>query len=58
METFEGEFSTLLREVGRRIMAWVLKHVEPDNDAEAPSRRNICKTHNQLIRSGVVNSLP
>jgi hypothetical protein len=38
MATFEEELSTLLREVGRRIMAWVLRHVEPENDAEAPSR--------------------
>jgi hypothetical protein len=38
MATFKGELSTLLREVGRRIMAWVLNHMEPDNDAEAPAR--------------------
>lgn len=38
MATFERELSTLLREVGRCILAWVLNHVEPDNDAEAPSR--------------------
>jgi hypothetical protein len=38
MATFEGELSSLLREVGRRIMAWVLNRLEPDNDAEAPSR--------------------
>ena len=38
MATFEEELSTLLREVGRRILAWVLHYVEPDNDAEAPSR--------------------
>jgi hypothetical protein len=33
---FEGALSRLLREVGRRIMAWVLNRLEPD--AEAPSR--------------------
>ena len=38
MATFEGELRTLLREVGRCILAWVLNHVEPNNDAEAPSR--------------------
>jgi hypothetical protein len=38
MATFEGELSSLLREVGRRIMAWVLNRLEPNNDAEAPSR--------------------
>lgn len=32
------EISARLREVGRRIMAWVLNHVEPENAAEAPSR--------------------
>jgi len=38
MACFEGELHALLREVGRRIMAWVLNHMEPENDAEAPSR--------------------
>jgi hypothetical protein len=38
MATFAWELHALLREVGRRIMAWVLNHVEPENDAEAPSR--------------------
>lgn len=38
MAQFEGELSALLREVGRRIMAWVLNHVEPEHTAEAPSR--------------------
>ena len=38
MARFEGELHALLREVGRRIMAWVLNHMEPENDAEAPSR--------------------
>jgi hypothetical protein len=33
---FELELSTLLREVGRRMMAWTLNGLEPD--AEAPSR--------------------
>ena len=28
----------LLREVGRRIRAWVLNHVEPEHTEEAPSR--------------------
>lgn len=27
-----------MREVGRRILAWVLNHLEPENAAEAPSR--------------------
>lgn len=38
MMTFEHELSALLREAGRRIMAWVLTHLEPENDHEAPSR--------------------
>ena len=38
MAKFERELSTLLREVGRRIMAWVLHHVEPANTEEAPPR--------------------
>jgi hypothetical protein len=38
MATFEGELSALLREVGRRIMAWVLNHLEPEHTAAAPSR--------------------
>jgi hypothetical protein len=38
MAKFEWELRTLLREVGRRIMAWVLHHMEPENHAEAPSR--------------------
>jgi len=36
--TFEHELSALLREVGRRIMAWTLNGLEPENDDEAPSR--------------------
>jgi hypothetical protein len=35
---FERELSDLLREVGRRIMAWTLNRLEPDADTEAPSR--------------------
>ncbi len=35
---FERELSALLREVGRRIMAWALNGLEPDADTEAPSR--------------------
>ncbi len=35
---FELELNSLLREVGRRIMAWTLNRLEPDVDAEAPSR--------------------
>ena len=38
MMTFEQELSVLLREVGRRIMAWTLNQMEPANDDEAPSR--------------------
>lgn len=38
MMAFEGELSTLLREVGRRIMAWTLNRLEPEADDEAPSR--------------------
>ena len=38
MATFEQELSTLLREVGRRIMAWVLNHIEPQRPEEMPSR--------------------
>jgi hypothetical protein len=36
--TFERELSALLREVGRRIMAWTLNRLEPEADDEAPSR--------------------
>jgi hypothetical protein len=35
---FERELSALLREAGRRIMAWTLNRLEPDADTEAPSR--------------------
>ena len=35
---FALELDTLLREVGRRIMAWTLNQVEPEADAEAPAR--------------------
>jgi hypothetical protein len=35
---FERELSDLLREVGRRIMAWTLNRLEPDADNEAPLR--------------------
>jgi hypothetical protein len=38
MATFERALSALFREVGRRIMAWVLNHLEPENTDEAPSR--------------------
>jgi hypothetical protein len=38
MMAFEHELSALLREVGRRIMAWVLHRLEPENDYKAPSR--------------------
>jgi hypothetical protein len=37
MVTFERELSGLLREVGRRLVAWVLHHVEPECPAEAPA---------------------
>lgn len=35
---FERELSALLREVGRRIMAWTLNRLEPEADEEAPAR--------------------
>src|SRR5258706_3013732 len=38
MATFAQELSTLLREVGRRIVAWVLNHVEPESNDDTPSR--------------------
>jgi len=38
MATFERELSTLLREVGRRIVAWVLHPLESDDPDEVPSR--------------------
>jgi len=38
MATFERELSTLLRQVGRRIVAWVLHHLESDDPDEVPSR--------------------
>jgi hypothetical protein len=36
--TFERELSALLREVGRRIMAWTLNRLEPEANDDAPSR--------------------
>ena len=39
MATFARELSTLLREVGRRLVAWVLHHTESDDPDEVPSRR-------------------
>jgi hypothetical protein len=44
MMAFEGELSHLLREVGRRIMAWTLNRLEPDADHEAPARV-ACEDH-------------
>ena len=41
MATFARALSTLLREVGRRIMAWVLHHMEPEHPAEAPARVHV-----------------
>jgi hypothetical protein len=38
MMTFEQELRGLLREVGRRIVAWVLNHVEPECPKDAPAR--------------------
>jgi len=38
MTTFEQALSALLREVGRRIMAWVLNHMEPECPEAMPSR--------------------
>lgn len=38
MAAFEQELRTLLREAGRRIMAWVLNHLEPQRPEEMPSR--------------------
>ena len=38
MAEFERQLADLLRDVGRRIMAWVLNRLEPDRDSEAPSR--------------------
>jgi hypothetical protein len=38
MAACEGELSTLLREVGRRVMVWMFNHMEPDCPDEAPSR--------------------
>lgn len=38
MTIFERELRALLREVGRRIVAWVLNHVEPESPEEAPPR--------------------
>jgi|RhiMetdeSRZDD1v2_1073273.scaffolds.fasta_scaffold131491_3 hypothetical protein len=37
MAEFERELSTLLREVCRRILAWLLNHLEPEDATEAPS---------------------
>ncbi len=44
MMTFEHELSPLLREVGRRIMAWVLHRLEPEHDEEALARVR-CQGH-------------
>jgi hypothetical protein len=38
MMPFEQELRGLLRAVGRRIVAWVLNHVEPECPKEAPVR--------------------
>jgi hypothetical protein len=38
MVDFGRKLRALLREVGRRIMAWMLNHLEPESDAEAPTR--------------------
>jgi hypothetical protein len=38
MAACAGELSTLLREVGRRVMGWMWNHMEPDCPDEAPSR--------------------
>ena len=35
---FEGELSVLLRDVGRRIRAWALNRLEPEDDQQAPAR--------------------
>jgi len=35
---FERELSDLLREAGRRIMAWTLNRLEPEANDDAPSR--------------------
>jgi hypothetical protein len=38
MATLERELRTLLQEVGRRMMAWVLNPMEPERPAEMPAR--------------------
>ncbi len=38
---FERELSALLREVGRRIMAWALNRLESEDAAAAPSRLEV-----------------
>ena len=38
MMTFERDLRLLLRDVGRRIMAWVLNCLEPKTDEETPPR--------------------
>src|SRR5215510_16505639 len=38
MMTFERDLRLLLRDVGRRIMAWVLNRLEPKTDEETPPR--------------------
>ena len=38
MAPFERELRTLLQEVGRRMMAWVLHHMEPERPEERPAR--------------------
>ena len=38
MAAFAQALRTLLREVGRRILTWVLNHLEPESPQEMPSR--------------------
>jgi hypothetical protein len=38
MATFEWELRALLQEVGRRIVAWVLNHLEPECPEDAAPR--------------------
>jgi hypothetical protein len=38
---FERELNALLREVGRRIVAWALNRLEPEDAAEAPPRAGV-----------------
>jgi hypothetical protein len=52
MATFARKLHALLREVGRRMMAWVLHHMEPECPEEA--RRAWSLTAEPLVADGSI----